>query len=502
MRFLIAPLLVVLASCLAPPGDESDAEDVPPSSIAAVLPPPVVPDWTAVPTTFGFFDHTRHWYRVRDFALDQTAAHLHDAAGKNIAVVLYNDIAPTTTAAGPETGTAADLRARFEARAADIADYLDTAAEVGGVRVLVQLPAELVRRWATERSVMEGLVREFIVRWRNYPALAGFYVFDEPDLHAITTTTLQQIAGLIRAQMPAGRNTVCFSIASSAISENKPILEEYASALPTTYDVLLINRYPVYRQYDAPGNESDTAFEVDKLGLTPQKAVLENLADNEFANVATYHDTITLAAQLRRHPNQVVRASLQSYGLRDDCAGPTCRAVNETNPRRSPTWGELLNMYASSWIVGIDGVVLYSHYFSLYDAAMRRRVVTLERLVNSVFRHRAVRGPGVALRNVSSDPVIADQRPENVYARYVPDPAGRQVYMLVVMHNRLGNKSVRVQLNPGLEVTKVRELMFDLQGNPLPTQTRSVTRDADGTARELQLTLGSYAVRIFELQHL
>src|SRR5262249_22761412 len=154
---------------------------------------------------------------------------------------------------------------------------------------------------------------------------------------------------------------VCISATYSSLTGASPLFEAYKNASPPVYDVLQVDRYPIYRKYDVAGHEGDTAFEIDKLGLSADKARLENLADNEFANLADYYDSLSAAARARIQPGQRVRASMQAYGLRDDCAGPACLAVNENNARRSPTWAELLNMLSSSWFAGLDGIVLYSH---------------------------------------------------------------------------------------------------------------------------------------------
>jgi hypothetical protein len=490
LRQCLVRLVPIAVLGFAPPGlAAADDQSNDPSACAAHGKPMIV----------GYFDHTAAWYRrQQNLTAEQTAAHAWGARDQDAMIVLYSDISARREGEGDDGGNQ-ETRRRMEERSSDIESYLRTANRHRNVKVLLQLPPELARSWASDpESGM--LLREFIQRWSREPALAGFYVFDEPELNAIPTRTLQEITGVIKKYAPKGRNTSAISIASSAIAENKPLLHAYVSASPRTFDVMLVNRYPVYRSYRDVGGKGKNAMGT-KLGFSEAKAQRENLADNEFANLDDYYESIVAASRIPELDGRSVYASLQAYGSRDDCDGPACKATQERRPRRSPTWSELLYMFTSVWMSGVDGAVLYSHYFSLYDKALRTRLVHLEQLMSRVFINLPGCRVPLTTHGAARGPVAAAGRPAGVRAYYAAkSDAGTPDY-LIVRNDGRDRATVRLRFARSFRITRVEEQRFDLQGNSLPSSRQAVQEGADGAGGEMVLTVNGFGVRIFKLSY-
>jgi hypothetical protein len=199
-----------------------------------------------------------------------------------------------------------------------------------------------------------------------------------------------------------------------------------------------------------------------------------------------------------------VYASIQAYGLRDDCAGAECRVVKEKKPRRSPTWNELLYLYASAWSAGLDGAVLYSHYFALYDSALSKRVTNLEKLMDDVFLNLPVHGPGIDVRGGAKNDEHPQSRgkrarSEGVYAGYVPDPRVANAYDLVVLYNSKSAGSVDVEIDSKLRVSSASERRFDAQGNELEPSSQDLRKKNRSVS--MQVSMDGPGVRIFQLRH-
>jgi hypothetical protein len=452
------------------------------------------------PMVVGYFDHTAAWYRRQpQLRVNETVAHVWNVEGKDAIVVLYNDIAAGRVKESTDEDQLANVHRRIEERTADIASYLKAANANGNVKVLLQVPTELVDRWATDTATKVAL-RDYVKRWSREAALAGFYLYDEPELRGIAVRTLQQIAGVIKQHAPSGRNSAVLSVAYSAVADDKPLLRAYASATPRAFDALLVNRYPIYRAYGVVARAGKGSMGA-KLGLTDEKARRENLRDNEFANLDDYFDSIVAAAHVPNLNGRPVYASMQAYGLRDDCAGPACKATKERNPRRSPTWNELLYLFTSVWMSGADGAVLYSHYFSLYDKALRIRLDNLEQLMPGVFRNMPACEPAVILQEVRGTTHSGAGTPDGVTARYAAMAKSGKPDYLVVRQGRGDRASVRIVFDPELRVTKVDELRFDAQGNPVRPLQRSVEDGADGVSRSLRLDMEGFDVKILRLNY-
>lgn len=446
---------------------------------------------------FGYFDHTGGWYRARPgFSVEQILPNMWSAKDVVATVVLYSDVARLRRA-GEWRDAKEAIRWNFLHRTDDIARYLDAAARNGNIRVLLQIPSDLADRWATDREAMGTLLAEFVRRWRDEAALAGFYLYDEPELRGIAAETLQEMASIIKQEARPGANTVAFSVAASAIARNKPLFEDYIHASPPAHDILIVNRYPIYRSYDRRGNSADTAFEVTKLGLSEATARRENLRDNEFENLDDYYDSLVAAKDARRD-HQAVYAAVQAYGLRDDCQGRECTVVKEHKPRRSPTWGELLNLLTSVWMSGTDGAILYSHYFALYNPPLRARLRNMEDLFAKVLRHRPVQDS-----EISVQPASAWQRllgsAASVHAAYVPASDRSGHYHFVVLNTSSKRNVVELRIDAPHHLDRIHELRFDAHGAALPPAMLPGTKEGEPDPRA-QLELSGFEVRIFELQ--
>jgi hypothetical protein len=458
---------------------------------ANLRPPPTAPDWKPTPMVTGYFDHTAEWYRRSKKDPAKMVAQSWNNRDLPATVVLYNDIRATSG----KSGSADEIRQHIAQRSTDIAQYLDAAA-AHNVRVFLSLPSEVVERWAKDQQTMETIAKEFVDAWRDKPALAGFYVYDEPELSGIPVGALQNLTAMVRRSARPGANTAVISAASSAVAEDKPLFKTYVNASPPAFDAIFINRYPLYRSYGS--GSVDRSFGVQKLGLQQAKAQRENLKDNEFANLGDYYGTLLAAEKIAGLNGRRVYATMQAYGLRDDCDGPECSPVRERKSRRSPTWGELLNMYASIWLSGLDGAVLYSRYFALHDGALFKRLSNLERLMPTVFRNLPIRGSGITLQAAAGG---GKAKLSEAHAGYVPEPDGGKYYYLVVMQTRSGRQIVRVQMSPQLRITSVRELKFDSQGQPLEPVAALFRKGKDNVAADMEVQLPSFGVRIFELYH-
>lgn len=482
---MLRSLLTVMASTLVGCAGLAHAADANSTTAGAASCP-----GNGKPMVVGYFDHTAAWYRSRPrFRSDQTVAHVWKSGNPDALVVLYNDIAGARRQGATDGATAQPLQRRIEDRNADISDYLETANKNGKVKVLLQLPDELVRRWSDDQTARD-LLLEYISRWSRYPALAGFYLFDEPELKALPTSTLQEVTSAIKQHAPDGRNTAAISVAYSGKSDMNPRIRAYASATPRAFDVLLVNRYPIYRKYGLAGPGRSPAMG-DKLGLSDEKAKRENLADNEFSNLDEYYPTLRKAVGLPGLAGRPIYMSMQAFGLRDDCDGPACKATREHNPRRSPTWNELLYLLTSIWMSGADGAVLFSHYFSLYDKALRARLDNLEKLMSRVYAYLP-----------ECEPVAIEPRAkEGVIARYAGRPGAGKPEFLVIMHDIQGRTSVRISLNSRNRPTRVEELRFDMQGNSGGAAGQTATAAANVDGNELRLSLQGFGVKIFQLRY-
>ena len=462
---------------------------------------PAAPGWRPEPFRFGYFDHTDRWYRGRAARSERES--LSRTWGRDVPlidVVLYNDIprGPTNDR-GEYVGPISGLRERILDQDEDIQTYLDEAASHGRIRVLVQIPSEIVFRWNRDAAAVGPLLDSFVVTWRNHPALSGFYLMDEPILNEVPVSVMREVYQRVKATASRGRDSLAISVVAGEASNPSATMRGMLDLQRRSFDHLLVNRYPIFRSYAPPSERNDIAFEVERLGLTPAMARAENLRDNEFANMASYLDYLRSARTLPNLGGRKLTASTQAWGLRDDCAGPDCQTIRDREPRRSPTWTELLNLTASAWMENLHGATYYAHYFSLYDVALRERLTNMKRQMPHWPKNRPVGGPGIALRKQYGD---TGSKPDHVRARYVPEPYGRPFYYAVLLRNRLGRETVRLLLNPELKIQRVREIRFDAQGNVLSEGARSGRRNGAGHLVEVRdIPMHSYAVRILKLHY-
>lgn len=481
----VAVALGLAASCAA--CGTAGAQSGSPKSCAAGGAPMVV----------GYFDHTAAWYRRQPkLKPNQSAAQAWQPPAQGGIVVLYSDVSTVKTEEeGGDVGIE-QIRARMQEREGDIEGYLN-AARKKGITVRIQVPPDIVTHWAADPQTRD-LLRDFVKRWSGHPAATGFYLFDEPELSDVPASTLSEVAGVIRGIAPKSRLSI--SIASSAVAENKPLVRSYATAEPRIFDELLVNRYPVYRAYGNASAKGGTGMS-GKLGLQSDKAGRENLMDNEFQNLGDYYDSLVASTKVPGLGSRPVYASFQAYGLRDDCDGPECKATRERKARRSPTWNELLYMYGSVWMSGVDGAVLYSRYFSLYDSALRKRLDNLEALMGPVFGALPGCKSAVTVRSTTSSRKASAGAPANVVAQLAGAPGAKSPPYLVVLHRSANRESVQVQLDGAPGVTKAEELRFDAHGAALEPVPQSLEGGDGKGGRALLLDLDGVGVRLYRLTY-
>jgi hypothetical protein len=448
------------------------------------------------PMVAGYFDHTAAWYRRQPkLKPGQIAPLTWKVPPQGGIVVLYSDVSTVQSEEDAGDLAAAQVRTRMQEREGDIEDYLN-AARKNNIRVRIQVPPDIVSRWTADPGMRE-LLAAFVKRWSSHPATAGYYLFDEPELSDVPASTLAAVAGVIRKHAPKSR--LAISVASSAVAENKPTLRDYATAEPRIFDEILVNRYPVYRAYGSAGGKGGPGMSA-KLGLSAEKAGRENLADNEFQNLGDYYDSLVASTRVPGLSGRPVYASLQAYGLRDDCDGPDCKATRERKARRSPTWNELLYMYASVWMSGVEGAVLYSRYFSLYDGALRKRIDNLEALMGSVFGTLPGCKPDVTVRTTNAPRKANASAPAGgVLARLAVAPGTDAPGYLVVLNKDSGRASVRLQLDGAPAVTRAVELRFNAQGGAVEPAPQRLEGSAGG--RALLIEFEGAGVRLFRLSY-
>lgn len=446
---------------------------------------------------FGYFDHTAAWYRERKgFNVRQTVPHTWGRRAPEITVILYNDIV-RVIGQGSSRDVVDDIRRRIAHRDQDIRTYLRDAS-IANVRVLLQLPADVVRHWSEEPAAMRAVLLDFIRRWRDEEALAGFYIYDEPELRRIPGRTLQEISSIIAKEARPDAALTAISMSSSALGNRRHILEAYVGLSPPPFDVLIVNRYPFYRTYGTPASRKDTAFETGKLGLTESHARRVNLLDNEFSNLGNYHDFLLEAQDAVSAHGVEVYAAVQAYGLRDDCQGQHCKVVKERQARRSPSWAEMLNQVASAWVSDMDGVLLYSHYFSLYNRPLRERISNLETLFSRVFIYVPEQGDLISVREAQNFLMRWFDPGGEVHSAYARPSSRADYYYLVVVNSSDDRKEVAIETHPALGVREIHELRFDRQGKMLEPALHCVA-DGDG-CEDLGIELGKFEVRLFELK--
>jgi hypothetical protein len=449
------------------------------------------------PMVVGYFDHTAAWYRRQPrLGAARNAVQSWRFDARDALVVLYSDV-ETNRAATAGPGNREDIRRRIGERQADIAQYLTEAQKRGKVRVLLQLPPELARRWESDPETKD-ILREFVVRWSQYPALAGFYLFDEPEIKGVPVQTLQEMATAVRTHAPQDRNAAAISIAYSDQATDKPTVRTYSGASPPAFDLLLINRYPIYRAYGPLGRQAAGSMGA-KLGLSEDKSRQEGLVDNEFANLHGYFESTVAAAHVPALGERPVYVSLQAYGLRDDCAGRECKATNESRPRRSPTWNELLYLFTSAWMSGADGAIFYSHYFSLYDRALRRRLDNFETLMSDVYRNLPACRYDVTVQDVSQGAGHAADPAKSTMARYAFSSSDARPDYLILTRHAKDRATVRIQFDRDLRVSAVESLRFDQQGNALDPVRQAV--DTGGDGKGLRSTVDGFGVTILKLHY-
>ena len=107
-----------------------------------------------------------------------------------------------------------------------IKTYLD-AAEMAGIKVLLELPRSIVIKEDTDRII------EFVHKFKNHPAVFAWYCFDEPELKKLPPTTLRKAYKAIKTEDLDKPVVVVFARLWG--------IEKYLDAL----DIFMWDQYPV-----------------------------------------------------------------------------------------------------------------------------------------------------------------------------------------------------------------------------------------------------------------
>jgi hypothetical protein len=147
---------------------------------------------------------------------------------------------------------------------------------------------------------------------------------------------------------------------------------------------------------------------------------------------------------------------------------------------------------------GTDGAVLYAHYLSLYDQALRKRLENLELLMSDVYARLPGCESAVTLGDVPGRPKLAGENAERVIARYAGPNVGGPGYV-IVMNTGRRRAAIRILFDQKLHVTGVTELRFDMQGNAGVPVRGVVTQSATASGSGTRLSVDGFAVRILRL---
>lgn len=184
---LIVALLCLFSSCAGDPAEIAEARS-PDSDAAAQKQPSAL--------SFGWFESRYGVERVKKIAEE----------GSGIVV--------------PYVGSKGD--------AVSVSAYLDAAAGAG-LGVALQIPGDFVQ------SGDMTAVRSWVMQFRDHPAVRLWYLFDEPDVHAVSPERLAEAARCLRAE--GGGRPIAITFYRPQDAERR-----YAGS----FDVLWLNYYPVF----------------------------------------------------------------------------------------------------------------------------------------------------------------------------------------------------------------------------------------------------------------
>lgn len=189
----------------------------------------------------------------------------------------------------------------------DIEAYLD-AAQKNGIKVFL----EPYRKSVKAEDVTA--ITDFVRTYKDNPAVAGWYTYDEPVLNKVSAETLEITYQAIKAEDPDHPVMVVFAPAQGAKSL------QYRNAL----DIYGINRYPLF--FGKP----------------------------EFNNLGDFGKWMQKAASYTG--DKVFLPVLQGYGEKEN-------GEPQFN-RRLPTAAEERYMFYTAVTAGADGLMFYGHHLT------------------------------------------------------------------------------------------------------------------------------------------
>ena len=270
-------------------------------------------------------------------------------------------------------------------RESHIGPYLDEAAR-HNIRVLV----EPNRRWI-DTANWDSL-REFVKKFKDYPALYGWYLFDEPDVNDISPTKLQNAYLAVKKEDPNHPIAVAF-------------VTKIVSGYYKAFDIMMFDRYPCY---------------VD----TPEFGGKIDLIDN------AVESCLEIVNEEKKLGFIMI---LQGYG-RNEHGIPQWR-------HRDPTYGEARYMTYTSAIRDTLGVM----YFADYRCQTPELKKTMKTLIKEVSSLKSVIPKGKF-----NDPSVKCSQNGSIDYSYCVD--GKLYYLIAVNASSHRQSKVKFTLPFGLKV--------------------------------------------------
>lgn len=188
-----------------------------------------------------------------------------------------------------------------------IETYLNNARQ-NGIKVFLEPYREPVR------NEDAAAVAEFVRTYKNHPAVAGWYLYDEPAANKVSPQTLEISYQAIKAEDP--NHPIAIVFASSQTAK----VPQYLNAM----DIYMIDRYPLF--YGKP----------------------------EFDNLHNFGQWMQQAASYAG--DKPFWPVLQGYGEGED-------GKPQYN-RRLPTAAEERYMFYTAVLAGADGLLFYGHHLT------------------------------------------------------------------------------------------------------------------------------------------
>lgn len=263
-----------------------------------------------------------------------------------------------------------------------IETYLDAARD-NGVKVFLEPYRKDVK---AENATA---ITEFVRTYKQHPALAGWYTFDEPVVNQISPQTLEITYQAIKAEDPNHPVSIVFAPKQA---EQVP---RYANAM----DIYMINRYPFF------------------------------YGKSEFNNLGNFNQWMQKAASYAG--DKSFWPVLQAYGEQED--------GKPKYNRRLPTAAEERYMFYTAISAGADGLLFYGHHWtqqSWVDSV-------LTPIVREFYDYLPmIRSHDLAVKsstNRSDIEAVLYQNPQN------------QKYLLIAIHH--GKGQVTAEIEPPISLS-------------------------------------------------